>query len=75
MQFFIIALNDLRERTEETFLSIRKERLENLFSSKRKITKNDKDNNKKYQMSVKELNIPSDFEININKYYQNVILY
>ena len=75
MQLFIIALNDLRDRTEETFLSIRKERLENLFSSKRKITKNDKDNNKKYQMSVKELNIPSDFEININKYYQNVILY
>lgn len=75
MQLFIIALNDLRDRTEETFLSIRKERLENLFSSKRKISKNDKDNNKKYQMSVKELNIPSDFEININKYYQNVILY
>lgn len=75
MLFFTIALNDLRDRTEETFLSIRKERLENLFSSKRKITKNEKDKNKKYQMSVKELNIPSDFEININKYYQNVILY
>ena len=75
MQLFTIALNDLRDRTEETFLSIRKERLENLFSSKRKITKNEKDKNKKYQMSVKELNIPSDFEININKYYQNVILY
>ena len=75
MLFFTIALNDLRDRTEETFLSIRKERLDNLFSSKRKITKNEKDKNKKYQMSVKELNIPSDFEININKYYQNVILY
>ena len=60
---------------EQTLLSIRKEKLENLFSSKRKVRKTNSDKNKKFEMSFKELNIPSDFEIKMNKYYQNVILF
>ena len=68
-------MNDLRERTQETILSLRKARLDNLLASKRKITTSDTDQKEKYAISLKDLKIPSDYEIDINKYYQNVILF
>ena len=63
---------------EESKLSLRKKNLNNILSSKRKlIFENETDSkvDKEYVIDIKEIIIPEEFKIDINKFYENVIIY
>ena len=63
---------------EESKLSLRKKNLNNILSSKRKlILENETDSkvDKEYVIDIKEIIIPEEFKIDINKFYENVIIY
>ena len=63
---------------EESKLSLRKKNLNNIISSKRKlIFENETDSkvDKEYVIDIKEIIIPEEFKIDINKFYENVIIY
>ena len=63
---------------EESKLSLRKKNLNNIISSKRKlIFKNETDSkvDKEYEIDIKKILIPEEFKIDINKFYENVIIY
>jgi hypothetical protein len=63
---------------EESKLSLRKKNLNNILSSKRKlILENETDSkvDKEYEIDIKKILIPEEFKIDINKFYENVIIY
>lgn len=63
---------------EESKLSLRKKNLNNIISSKRKlIFKNETDSkvDEEYVIDIKKIVIPEEFKIDINKFYENVIIY
>lgn len=63
---------------EESKLSLRKKNLNNIISSKRKlIFENETDSkvDKEYVIDIKKIVIPEEFKIDINKFYENVIIY
>ena len=63
---------------EESKLSLRKKNLNNIISSKRKlIFENETDSkvDKEYVIDIKKILIPEEFKIDINKFYENVIIY
>lgn len=63
---------------EESKLSLRKKNLNNIISSKRKlIFENETDSkvDEEYGIDIKEIIIPEEFKIDINKFYENVIIY
>ena len=68
----------LKSEKEEVRLSLRKNQLNNILSSKRKITymSNVNDETKEqYTISLDDIDIPEELKINIPKFYQNVIYY
>ena len=63
---------------EESKLSLRKKNLNNIISSKRKlIFENETDSkvDEEYVIDIKKIIIPEEFKIDINKFYENVIIY
>ena len=63
---------------EESKLSLRKKNLYNIISSKRKlIFENETDSkvDEEYVIDIKKIVIPEEFKIDINKFYENVIIY
>ena len=63
---------------EESKLSLRKKNLNNILSSKRKlIFENETDSkvDEEYGIDIKKIVIPEEFKIDINKFYENVIIY
>jgi hypothetical protein len=63
---------------EESKLSLRKKNLNNIISSKRKlIFENETDSkvDEEYVIDIKKIVIPEEFKIDINKFYENVIIY
>jgi hypothetical protein len=63
---------------EESKLSLRKKNLNNILSSKRKlIFENETDSkvDEEYVIDIKKIVIPEEFKIDINKFYENVIIY
>lgn len=63
---------------EESKLSLRKKNLNNIISSKRKlIFENETDSkvDEEYIIDIKKIVIPEEFKIDINKFYENVIIY
>ena len=63
---------------EESKLSLRKKNLNNIISSKRKlIFENETDSkvDEEYAIDIKKILIPEEFKIDINKFYENVIIY
>ena len=63
---------------EESKLSLRKKNLNNIISSKRKlIFENETDSkvDKEYEIDIRKILIPEEFKIDINKFYENVIIY
>ena len=63
---------------EESKLSLRKKNLNNILSSKRKlIFENEIDSkvDEEYAIDIKKIVIPEEFKIDINKFYENVIIY
>ena len=63
---------------EESKLSLRKKNLNNIISSKRKlIFENETDSkvDKEYVIDIKKIIIQEEFKIDINKFYENVIIY
>jgi len=65
----------MNERSSQFHLSLRKNNLNSYFDSKRKISpiKNN-ENTIKFQLKESNLNIPCQFEVELNKYYSNVII-
>lgn len=63
---------------EESKLSLRKKNLNNIISSKRKlIFENETDSkvDEEYVIDIKKIIIQEEFKIDINKFYENVIIY
>jgi hypothetical protein len=63
---------------EESKLSLREKNLNNIISSKRKlIFENETDSkvDEEYVIDIKKIVIPEEFKIDINKFYENVIIY
>lgn len=63
---------------EESKLSLRKKNLNNIISSKRKlIFENETDSkvDEEYVIDIKKIVIQEEFKIDINKFYENVIIY
>lgn len=63
---------------EESKLSLRKKNLNNIISSKRKlIFENETDSkvDEECGIDIKKIVIPEEFKIDINKFYENVIIY
>ena len=63
---------------EESKLSLRKKNLNNIISSKRKlIFENETDSkvDEEYVIDIKKIVIQEEFKIDINKFYENVMIY
>ena len=77
-----LEIKKLNERPSNLHLILRKNTLNNYFDSKRKITSIkieadnniNNNNNNKVKLKESDLNIPCQFEIELNKYYSNVIM-
>ena len=68
--------NLLRAEKEQTKLTLRKNKLFNIISSKRKITfQNETDPviEQEYLINLNDITIPEELKINLNKLFQNVI--
>lgn len=68
--------NILRAEKEQTKLTLRKNKLFNIISSKRKITfQNETDPviEQEYLINLNDITIPEELKINLNKLFQNVI--
>ena len=68
--------NILRAEKEQTKLTLRKNKLFNIISSKRKITfQNETDPviEQEYLINLNDITIPEELKINLNKFFQNVI--
>lgn len=73
--FFINYLDqkEIYNSITQTHLSLRKNKLEFILASKRKISLNSiEDNLKNYKIKIEELNIPPQFQINIYQFFENV---
>ena len=67
--------DDLKLEKEELRLSLRKKKITNIISSKRKILQNIQnanDNKEKYTIEPKEIKIPNECQIDIPKFLDNV---
>ena len=67
--------DDLKLEKEELRLSLRKKKITNIISSKRKILQNIQnanDNKEKYTIALKEIKIPNECQIDIPKFLDNV---
>ena len=67
--------NILRAEKEQTKLTLRKNKLFNIISSKRKINfQNETDPIiQDYLINLNSISIPEELKINLNKFFQNVI--
>lgn len=68
--------NILRAEKEQTKLTLRKNKLFNIISSKRKINfQNETDPviEQEYLINLNDITIPEELKINLNKFFQNVI--
>lgn len=68
----------LKLEKEETRLSLRKNQLNNILSSKRKINYMSNVNDEikeQYTIKLDDLDIPEELKINIPKFFQNVTYY
>ena len=65
----------MNDRSSQFNLLLRKNNLNSYFDLKRKISpiKNN-ENTIKFQLKESNLNIPCQFEVELNKYYSNVII-
>ena len=76
VKYFLINYLDQKEiynSITQTHLSLRKNKLEFILASKRKISLNSiEDNLKNYKIKIEELNIPPQFQINIIQFFENV---
>ena len=71
----IIARAILKKEQENSKLALRKKRLNNILLSKRKIDFNNEINSKlndEYFIDLKDIIIPDEEKIDINKFYQDV---
>lgn len=78
--FYIIERAILKKEQENSKLNLRKKRLNNILSSKRKINFNNEINSKlndEYLIDLNYIIIPEEAKIDISKFYQDVnnILY
>ena len=67
--------DDLKLEKEELRLSLRKKKITNIISSRRKILnniQNANDNKEKYTIEPKEIKIPNECQIDIPKFLDNV---
>lgn len=67
--------DDLKLEKEEIRLSLRKKKITNIISSKRKILhhiQNVNDNKEKYTIELKDIKIPNEYQIDIPKFLDNV---
>ena len=67
--------DDLKLEKEEIRLSLRKKKITNIISSKRKISyniQNINDNKEKYSIEFKDIKIPNECQIDISKFLDNV---
>jgi hypothetical protein len=65
----------LKSEKEEARLSLRKSQLNNILSSKRKISNMNNINEEikeNYTISLDDIDIPEELKINISKFFQNV---
>ena len=72
---YIIARAILKKEQENSKLALRKKRLNNILLSKRKIDFNNEINSKlndEYFIDLKDIIIPDEEKIDINKFYQDV---
>ena len=68
----------LKSEKEETRLSLRKNQLNSILSSKRKICNMNNINNEikeQYTISLDDINIPEELKINIPQFFQNVNIF
>ena len=68
--------NILRAEKEQTKLTLRKNKLFNILSSKRKIifhNETDSSLEQEYLFDVNDIAIPDELKIDLNKFFQNVI--
>ena len=73
--FSSIVKNILKAEKEESKLTLRKNNLQNLLSSKRKINfskETDSRVDEEYLISLNDISIPEELKIDINKFYQYV---
>ena len=72
-QFYIQVCPHCYCLITQTHLSIRKNKLDSILASKRKISLNYiGDNLNNYKIKIEELNIPQQFQINIYQFFENV---
>ena len=67
--------DDLKLEKEEKRLSLRKKKITNIISSKRKILQNIQnanDNKEKYTIELKDIKIPNEWQIDVSKFLYNV---
>jgi hypothetical protein len=67
--------DDLKLEKEELRLSLRKKKITNIISSKRKILhniQNANDNKEKYTIELKDIKIPNEWQIDVSKFLDNV---
>lgn len=78
LTIFNIVKEQLKLEQEEIKLSLRKNKINNILFSKRKIPNHPNETNEEFQreylINMDDLNIPKDFKINFNKFCQNVSL-
>lgn len=78
LTIFNIVKEQLKLEQEENKLSLRKNKINNILFSKRKIPNYLNETNEEFQreylINMDDLNIPKDFKINFNKFCQNVSL-
>ena len=81
VSFYKIIYNIVKEEMklehEEIRLTLRKKKINNIISSKRKICmKNNiyEKNNQEYILNIDEINIPKELRINVEKFNKNVII-
>ena len=78
VKYFLINYLDQKEiynSITQTHLSLRKNKLDSILASKRKISLNYiGDNLNNYKIKIEELNIPQQFQINIYQFFENVRL-
>lgn len=73
--YYNIVKEILKSEKEEARLSLRKNQLNNILSSKRKICNMSNINDEireQYTISLEDIDIPEELKINIPKFFQNV---
>ena len=73
--YLFVDYNDIHNYITQKHLTLRKNKLDSFFLSKRKISSNSfLDNSKYYKIKIEELNIPNKYLIDIEQFVKNVNL-